>query len=460
MWLGPDACNYKDTAQPERGPLELRHDTPEINATETDTTSDNKDALKSQQSNEQRAQESKTAAINRKDFTEGAGPSKASTSALKRKTESIDFIKSPTSRKILCKPGAELLHHGNKTSSCSVDPVHIKEEKPCLNSGVKSEAQARTDCNQVSDSIGAELLHHGNKTSSCSVDPVHIKEEKPCLNSGVKSEAQARTDCNQVSDSIGTVDLGNKSTLEKAEKKKRSTVKCIRSQDGNWFTLQEFELKGGVKNANWKTSVRCNGRTLKWLMEENFLPQPPRIYGKIKKLENAEKCKICWEEGKFIYCCVCLKGFHGDCHLPPVESQRAPWRCTFCTIEFSSRSQQQCYSESEVLARQMGPNDKSKCEFLLLKAYCHFETNVFPNIPHENYVQKASQCLETLRRLDEIKNSLKGGCYAQVEGFVLDMNNIYQDPKQNDSDLIKEEFKMNFKQIFAIQEANQNSSLV
>ncbi|XP_036175402.1 nuclear body protein SP140-like protein isoform X4 [Myotis myotis] len=362
MWLGPDACNYKDTAQPERGPLELRHDTPEINATETDTTSDNKDALKSQQSNEQRAQESKTAAINRKDFTEGAGPSKASTSALKRKTESIDFIKSPTSRKILCKPG--------------------------------------------------------------------------------------------------TVDLGNKSTLEKAEKKKRSTVKCIRSQDGNWFTLQEFELKGGVKNANWKTSVRCNGRTLKWLMEENFLPQPPRIYGKIKKLENAEKCKICWEEGKFIYCCVCLKGFHGDCHLPPVESQRAPWRCTFCTIEFSSRSQQQCYSESEVLARQMGPNDKSKCEFLLLKAYCHFETNVFPNIPHENYVQKASQCLETLRRLDEIKNSLKGGCYAQVEGFVLDMNNIYQDPKQNDSDLIKEEFKMNFKQIFAIQEANQNSSLV
>ncbi|ELK32579.1 Nuclear autoantigen Sp-100 [Myotis davidii] len=253
----------QDTPQPEHGPLELRHDTPEINATETDTTSDNKDVLKSQQSNEQRAQESKTAAINRKDFTEGDGPSKASTSALKRKTESIDFIKSPTSGKILCKTG--------------------------------------------------------------------------------------------------------------------STVKCIRSQDGNWFTLQEFELKGGVKNANWKTSVRCNGRTLKWLME----------------LENAEKCEICWEEGKFIYCCVCLKGFHADCHLPPVEPQRSPWRCTFCTIELSSRSQQQFYSESEVLARQMGPKDKSKCEFLLLKAYCHFEGNVFPNIPHENYA--CSKAIGTAR---------------------------------------------------------------
>ncbi|KAK1336717.1 hypothetical protein QTO34_002752 [Cnephaeus nilssonii] len=109
-WLSPDACNYNDTAPPECGPSEHLRETQEINATETCTTSDNRDALESQQANEQCAQQSKTA-------------------------------------------GAELLHHGNQINSCSVDPVHIKEEKPFLNSGVKFEAQAWTDYNQVSDSI-------------------------------------------------------------------------------------------------------------------------------------------------------------------------------------------------------------------------------------------------------------------------------------------------------------------
>ncbi|KAK1336725.1 hypothetical protein QTO34_002760 [Cnephaeus nilssonii] len=49
--------------------------------------------------------------------------------------------------------------------------------------------------------------------------------------------------------------------------------------------------------------------------------------------------------------------------------------------------------------------------------------------PKEKSVQKASQCLETLKTLDEIKNKLNGGCYTKVKGFVLGMNKIFQDPK-------------------------------
>ncbi|KAK1336722.1 hypothetical protein QTO34_002757, partial [Cnephaeus nilssonii] len=231
--------------------------------------------------------------------------------------------------------------------------------------------------------------------------------------------------------------------LIKRKLQRGTTVKCIRTEDGNWFTPKEFEVEGGYeKSSNWKNSVCCGGRPLKWLIEP----------------ENAEKCKICGDEGKLFKCSFCLIFFHEYCHIPPVEperfvrcipfsfygpsschahsqckvsfcvlmGQRKDWICTFCTTEVSSRSQQHA-SYSEVLARRMGAEEKSKCVFLLLKLYCHLE-NIFRNIPHEHYVQKASQCLETLRTLDKIKNRLSTGCYPRVKGLVLGMNKIFQDP--------------------------------
>ncbi|XP_045431567.1 uncharacterized protein LOC118709344 [Pipistrellus kuhlii] len=286
-------------------------------------------------------------------------------------------------------------------------------------------------------------------------------------------------------DEKGTVHLGNKSTLEKSESKKRirehmdvnvvfdaeilpvtcremkgilikrkfergSMMKCIRSQDGNWFTLHEFELKGGYETCNWKNNVRCYEKTLKWLMEKKRLPKPPRTYGKIKKPENAEKCKICGDEGMLFKCSWCLCFFHGDCHIPPVDPKSKDWICTFCKIQVPSGNPQHA-SYAEIIARRMGPKEKSKCVFLLLKLYCHLEKNIFQNIPDEHYVQKASQCLETLRKLDEIKNKLNGGCFTKVNGLVVDMKKICQDSKHNDSVLTEEEFEKNFKEVFSIQ---------
>ncbi|XP_070278464.1 nuclear body protein SP140-like protein isoform X2 [Myotis yumanensis] len=405
IWLGPDARNYNGTALPEHGLSEHCCETQEINVNETGTTTDNNNALENQQGNEKCAQESE-------------------------------------------QEGAELVHQGNKTSSCSVDLVDIKKKMPFLYSGVECEAQARTGCNQASDVI--EINSEDSRESS---DGGTVDFGNNSISEKVKKRRRTKMHIDETVDfkaEILPVTCGVMvGMLIKRKLKRGATVKCIRREDGNWFTPREFEVEGGYgKSSNWKNSVCCGGRTLKWLIQQGHLLKPPR--GVKKKLKKAEKCKVCGDEGKLFKCSRCASFFHEDCHIPPVDPTRNNWKCAFCKIKISSRNQQQD-SESEVLARPMRPEEKMKCEFLLLKAYCHFEGNVFPNIPHENYFQKASQCLETLRRLDEIKNSLNKGCYAQVEGFVLEMNNIFQDPKHYDSDLTEEEFKKNFKDVFAIQ---------
>uniref|UniRef100_A0A9L0T5U8 SP140 nuclear body protein like n=1 Tax=Equus caballus TaxID=9796 RepID=A0A9L0T5U8_HORSE len=238
-----------------------------------------------------------------------------------------------------------------------------------------------------------------------------------------------------------------KGMLYKRKLKRGTLVKCIQSEGGDWMTLREFEVNGGhEKSSNWKLSVRCGGRPLRWLIEEGFLPKPPRIYTKKKKLENTDKCAVCLDEGRLFCCYICLKTFHEDCHIPPVETQRILWTCTFCRMSMSSGSQQ-CHEEPEVLARQMGPEEQLKCEFLLLKIYCCVESSLFAKTPQNN---------DELMGLDKIKKQLNEQGYPQVKEFVQDLRLIFQ----NHTASYEAEFEKNFKELFAIQEANESSSLV
>ncbi|XP_045688520.1 nuclear body protein SP140-like protein [Phyllostomus hastatus] len=102
----------------------------------------------------------------------------------------------------------------------------------------------------------------------------------------------------------------------------------------------------------------------------------------------------------------------------------------------------------------MGSEEKLKCAFLLLNVYGPLESKVFPNIPHENYVEEASRCLKKLRKLDEIKEKLNKGDYARVGYFVLAMNEFFTIPSCNDAEFTKDDFKKTFKKQFAIQETN------
>ncbi|XP_007453330.1 PREDICTED: sp110 nuclear body protein [Lipotes vexillifer] len=278
-----------------------------------------------------------------------------------------------------------------------------------------------------------------------------------------------------------------------------SSEKCIQNKKGLWFTPREFEIEGKRKQSkNWKRSVLCRGKTLEQLLEKGLLLCPPRkslkrehnirdcslscqhvclaqrtadedssdpgtgsLGANLTQQENSRECEVCCRGGPLLCCDTCPRAFHEDCHIPPAEAERSPWSCTFCRMKESSGSQQ-CLGESGVLARQMQPEEQLKCEFLLLKAYCHPQSSFFTETPCN--IRDYGEPFREAMWLDLVKERLAEKVYT-VAWFLRDMRLIFRNHKTfyKASDFgqvgldLEAEFEKDLKEVLIFHEASENS---
>ncbi|XP_033281630.2 sp110 nuclear body protein isoform X2 [Orcinus orca] len=289
-----------------------------------------------------------------------------------------------------------------------------------------------------------------------------------------------------------------KGILYKEKMKQGSSEKCIQNKKGLWFTPREFEIEGKRKQSkNWKRSVLCRGKTLEQLLEKGLLLCPPRrslkrehnvrdcplscqhvclarrtadedssepgtgSLGANLTQENSRECEVCCRGGPLLCCDTCPRAFHEDCHIPPAEAKRSAWSCTFCRMKESSGSQQ-CLGESGVLARQMQPEEQLKCEFLLLKAYCHPQSSFFTEAPCN--IRDYGEPFREAMWLDLVKERLAEKVYT-VAWFLRDIRLIFRNHKtfykasnfgQVGLDL-EAEFEKDLKEVLLFHEASENS---
>ncbi|XP_040084081.1 sp110 nuclear body protein isoform X5 [Oryx dammah] len=267
-----------------------------------------------------------------------------------------------------------------------------KRQKKCLSKGAASSGLRIQETQKKDDSTGnskvmtraqkaqAEGARKPAQKDKAGGGTGHLNAQHGRVSHGARTEKPKDETFDFHSPELPVTCGEAKGILYKEKMKQGSSEKCIQNEKGVWFTPKEFEIEGKRKHSkNWKRSMFCGGESLQKLLQKGILICPSRKHLKTEQ-ENSKECEVCCKGGSLLRCDTCPRFFHEDCHIPPSEAERSPWSCTFCRIKESSGNQQGL-QKSEVRARSMQPEEQLKCEFLLLKAYCHPQSSFFAETP-------------------------------------------------------------------------------
>uniref|UniRef100_A0A8C2ND95 Sp110 nuclear body protein n=1 Tax=Capra hircus TaxID=9925 RepID=A0A8C2ND95_CAPHI len=347
------------------------------------------------------------------------------------------------SRTLPSKKGATLPGHGIQKTLQGLDQVTHTEDNPTRNTKVVTRAQKRTECapmpksEEISDNT-SEMDEGKRPQEPPSAPPriTHGKEKKRKIHNWSSSKKRQKKCLSKEKPKDETFDFHSpelpvtcgeaKGILYKEKMKQGSSEKCIQNEKGVWFTPNEFEIEGKRKRSkNWKRSVFCGGNSLEKLLQKGILICPSSRKHLKTEQENSKECEVCCKGGSLLRCDTCPRFFHEDCHIPPSEAERSPWSCTFCRIKESSGNQQGL-QESEVRARSMQPEEQLKCEFLLLKAYCHPQSSFFAETPCN--IRDYGEPFREAMWLDLVKERLTEKVYTMA-WFLRDMRLIFHNHK-------------------------------
>ncbi|XP_029115959.1 transcription intermediary factor 1-beta isoform X3 [Scleropages formosus] len=99
-----------------------------------------------------------------------------------------------------------------------------------------------------------------------------------------------------------------------------------------------------------------------------------KTYGQSAARHPKTNCAVCRTPGQLQLCARCGRGFHRDCHIPPLSSTScSEWKCLLCQ---DLSEDEDPYSTERERRPSLSLPDQKKCEYLLLALMCNPHSTV------------------------------------------------------------------------------------